>query len=284
MSTNKQENQVCNWAFRMNADLPYETVKASLRLLCKAWVFQKEQGEETGYIHYQGRFSLHLKARKNELIKRFTDNGFAVPNYLAPELKTGEAEFYAQKIETRIEGPWSDKDADIYIPRQLRNINTLRPWQAHVLAQHMEFDPRSINWVFDEAGNHGKSILASYMSLRYGAIDMPPVNDSEKLIATLCDILIGTQNRTPGTIFIDLPRCLTKDKLNGFLSAAEQIKKGHVMDLRNHYKDWRFDSPQVWIFSNTPAPNSDLSADRWITWIFDERGRFVSNKGTIVNP
>lgn len=99
-------NSICNYAFRINADgLTPETLKTHLNTLCKAWVFQKEQGEQSGYLHYQGRFSLKTKARKNELLSRYAAHGFPAPNYLEPELASGAAAFYSTKIETRLEGP-----------------------------------------------------------------------------------------------------------------------------------------------------------------------------------
>ena len=38
------------------------------------------------------------------------------------------SEFYCMKDETRVAGPWSDKDVPAFIPKHFRNIE-LRDWQ-----------------------------------------------------------------------------------------------------------------------------------------------------------
>lgn len=276
-------NPICNYAFRFSADaITLNDLKMHLNVLCKAWVFQLEEGEQTGYLHYQGRFSLKTKARKSELLRRYEQHGFPVPNYLEAELTNGSAAFYATKIETRKEGPWSDKDVERFIPDYIQAINSFFPWQRYIISQHTVTNCRQINWVYDETGNHGKSIVANHMRLYMNAVILPPVNDSKELLQACCCLLRDRNIRTPGSLFFDLPRCLTKDKLHGFLTAAEQIKTGYVIDLRNHTQEWDFNPPQVWIFSNTAVPRSDLSADRWITWSFDSEGSFIGSNGIIV--
>lgn len=71
-------------------------------------------------------------------------------------------------------------------------------------------------------------------------------------------------------MFFDMPRAMPKQALHGLYTAIEQIKKGKVYDLRYHYKDWWFDSPQIWVFSNTMPDRSLLSADRWKVWTVHE--------------
>jgi len=82
-------------------------------------------------------------------------------------------------------------------------------------------------------------------------------------VASVCDILMAKQMRDPKCIFIDLPRAMDKKHLRGLFTAIEQIKKGKVFDTRYSYKEWWFDSPQVWVFTNIPPKTHYLSADRW---------------------
>lgn len=268
------ENACAVFEFRHSAndpDLPRDKMIRILKTYCKKWSFQIERGEQTGYVHFQGAFSLIKKKRKLTLANDIHAAFGIYLHHCEPVASNNLENFdvYSQKLDTRIEGPWTDiTERDVYIPRQYRDID-LWPWQRMILYHHDAFEPRVINWVYDPEGNHGKSTIAAYMSLHCGAIDMPPINDALMLTQTLCDILSARECRTPRTIFIDLPRCASKERLYGMLTAIEQIKKGHVEDLRYSYKHWWFDSPNVWVFSNTDLPHSDLSADRWRRWVFN---------------
>ena len=89
-------------------------LKEFLNKHCKRWAFQLEEGEQNGYKHYQGRVSLKVRARKGPCHDAIhwspTSKDVAV---------TGN-EFYVLKEETRVLGPWTDRDP--YIPRQVRGI------------------------------------------------------------------------------------------------------------------------------------------------------------------
>jgi len=164
-----------------------------------------------------------------------------------------------------------------YIPRQFRNLN-LKPWQLFIINNLNNFNDRIINFIYDPIGNKGKSTLASICDLLHECIDMPPMNDFDKLIATACNICTSRELRMPKAFFIDLPRAMEKNKLNGFLSACEQIKKGKLYDVRHNYKYWWIDSPQIWIFSNNMVDFDLLSSDRWKLWIFDDENNLIEKK------
>lgn len=235
--------------------------------LGKKWVFQLEQGKKTGYRHWQGRISLWKRNRKTALMKLIRGMDAPVPGYLEPttteeHLKTA---FYCLKEDTRIEGPWKDSDAPAYVPRQYRN-KILRPWQQELIDSKDRFDERGIDVIVDPKGNEGKSTLASIADLMHGCIDMPTTNDGEKLIQSLCNILIAKDCRVPGICLFDMPRSQNKEKLSGLYTAIEQVKKGKVWDCRNHYKEWWFDSPRIWVFTNVAPEWGLLSADRWRLW------------------
>ena len=178
-------------------------------------------------------------------------------------------QLYVLKLDTRIEGPWTDKDPGApYIPRQFRGFDATNfyPLQTKVWNSADVVDNRSINYVCNPGGCVGKTVIAALMALHQRAVLIPPVNDAEKLIASICNILSGREIREPKCMFIDLPRSLDKAKLGGIYSAIEQIKNGYVYDMRYHYKEWWFDSPQLWIFSNEPPKLHFLSRDRWNLW------------------
>lgn len=257
------------WDFRANGDMfTEEELRKHLGSIAKQWVFQLEKGETTGYIHWQGRMTLFKVRRKSELMSLMAKIGMAVPNYLEPTttVEAGRRSFsYVMKADTRIDGPFTDKDQAAYIPRQYRDI-TLYPCQKQIIDSKDVFDFRVVDCIVDPEGCNGKSTLAAIADLKYGCIDLPWINDADKLIASLCDILIAKQQRDPGIIFVDMPRACQKEKLGQLYSAIEQIKKGKVWDMRNNYKYWWFDSPRVWVFTNAWPVLSCLTMDRWRFW------------------
>lgn len=244
-----------------------------IRPLFKKWTFQLEECPTTGKPHFQGRGSLFKKKRKGELtsLLNTTDLRGMYVTECSLESRTKEA-FYTLKYDTKVDGPWSDRTwkEPAYIPRQFRGLlDRLHPFQRDILASKDDFDDRSVNLIVDKTGFSGKSTCACLAHLHQGGIDLPAINDHKELTQVVCDVLMGKNERQPGIIFIDLPRALTygdNKKLAPFMVAIEQIKKGHVCDVRNHYREWWFDSPAVWVFCNHTPDLKHMSADRWRFW------------------
>ena len=274
-------NACAMYDFRITAEgLAPSVIIAQLKKIAKRYTFQLEKGEQTGYVHYQGRFCLIKKHRKPELMKMF--DTIPVPNFLEPTANptyyAGDL-FYVMKEETRLDGPWSEKLQEKYIPRQYRGmLERLYPYQQQIFDSAEVFDTRIINMIYCPHGNMGKSTIASCCELFANGIDLPPVNDAEKLIQSCCDICEGKGQRCPSPIFVDLPRAMNKDRLNGIYTAIEQIKKGKLFDLRYKYKDYWIDAPQIWVFSNIDPDISMLSKDRWKLWTIDDDKNLIPYK------
>lgn len=248
-------------------DFDHVKINKDLRDYCKAWTFQLEESAD-GYVHYQGRFSLRSKRTLKSCIDIFVTN-LNWKGKLLPTARSNTRNFnYVQKADTRIAGPWTDKDKIeeiIYIPKQYRNIK-LYDWQEKVIEMSKTFNTRQVNCIFDPHGNNGKSTLASIVELKYGGIDLPPINDMKELVATMCNICCATNNRKPGMVFMDMPRAMDKTRLYGIYTAIEQIKKGKLYDQRYKYKDYWIDSPAIWVFSNIEPDDDLLTRDRWKIW------------------
>ena len=235
----------------------------------KKYSFQGEEGANSGYRHYQGRFSLTKPKRISAVIKYFSKDFPEI--HLSPTSKQNMGnDFYVTKDDTRIEGPWRDPINTIYIPKQFQN-KILYDWQKEVLEMSRVFNDREVNLIFDPVGNNGKSTLASIGELMYDCIDMPPINDMKELIQVACGICKGKNIRSPMAIFMDMPRAMDKSKLHGIYTAIEQIKKGKLYDVRYKYEEWWIDSPAVWVFSNIPPDPELLSRDRWKYWKINNR-------------
>lgn len=233
----------------------------------KEWEFQREVGESTGYEHFQGYISLQKKHRESEIKAKIQSEGYKIPEYMKPASDIQATKLYCKKNLTRVEGPWNHTTEEIYIPRQYRGkLEKLYPFQKHIFDTANEFNDRDINMIYCPHGNIGKSTIAALCELFAKGIDLPPVNDADKLIQSCCDIAKALNVRDPTPIFIDLPRAMNKDRLNGIYTAIEQIKKGKLYDLRYTYKVHWIDSPQIWVFSNIEPDLDLLSLDRWKIW------------------
>lgn len=266
-------NACVMWDFRISADgLEQSIVANQLKKIAKKWTFQLEKGEQNGYLHYQGRFSLIKKKRsKFEIFKLLTlHNPY---NYCEKTVNVNYYKgdmFYVLKDETRVDGPWDERTKEKYIPRQFRDLEKkLYPYQRTIWESASNFDSRTINLIYCAEGNKGKSTIAALCQLHMNSIYLPPVNDAEKLVSTCCDICEAKELRNPPIVFVDLPRAMNKDKLFGIYSAIEQIKNGYLYDFRYKYKEYWIDSPQVWVFTNCLPDLSMLSQDRWKIWQID---------------
>lgn len=262
-------------------ELSYRNVISCLKVISKKFVFQLEKGEETKRLHYQGRLSLIKKKRHHLATKLFLEafGGHleGVSWYFQPTTNPEYLQgtfIYQMKLETREDGPWSDKDIPQYIPRHIRGV-TPYPFQQSVLDSMTEYDDRSINCIIDKTGNNGKSILAALIRSA-GGITIPCVGDTERLVATTCNILMAKQLRVPRLVAIDMPRSINNNRLYQLMSAIEIVKDGWVYDSRNHFKEWSYDKPQVWVFTNNEIPTKYMSNDRWNFFMIDEDKELVS--------
>lgn len=260
------------------SDNSFLAIKDALNKYCKSWCFQEEQGAETGYLHFQGRFSLKTKSRKGNI------PGIVKAHY-SPTQSLNITNFdYVMKDDTRTKGPWTDKDEPAYIPLQYRGkLDTLFPYQREIIKICEKFDDRKINLLYCPTGNIGKSTLAHLMRLHLRALVLPPLNDADRLIYTCCNMAMARNIRQSVPIFIDLPRAMNKERLFGLYTAIEVIKQGYLIDTRNHAKEWDMDCPIVWVFTNSEPEISMLSKDRWQLWEVDENKQLVEFKGTTCN-
>lgn len=267
-------------------DPTVQQIKEHFNLLCKKWCFQREITPTTQKVHYQGRVSLKNKTRGDKATKKqfFDDTNTSrwKCQFTVTSGNSKNDDFYVTKTESRApgsgSGPWKNTDRDEYVPIQFRMLESgqLRPFQQSIEDKKNELDFRNVNIVYDATGNHGKSTYTAYKACKGEAIDLPPCNDGDKLVAGLCDLCYTRKLRHPGVVFIDLPRAMDQKKLGSMFTAIETIKKGYLYDFRYSFKEYWIDSPQLWVFCNFMPPTKYLSTDRWITWTINDANELVS--------
>lgn len=267
------------WDFRANKDVFTSKFLVDwCESNCKKWAFQLEKSD-TGYEHWQGRFCLIKKRQKNVVLKLFGDTP---PNYLEPTSLANSKElfFYALKADTRIGecfcDPYHEKKIGVhqkFIPKQFDKI-VLRPFQQSVIDSCSVHDTRTINLLYCEKGNKGRSTIGAYAELHDIGYYLPPVNDSKELVACAYACAEGDENRTPA-FFIDLPRSFDKTHLEQMYSAIEQMKVGKLYDMRYKYRSFWVNSPTIWVFTNEYPNLKLLSSDRWKIWEIDDDDELI---------
>lgn len=268
-----RENAQCTWDFTSfmieNAPLSdvlpklREALIISLRNLTKKWCFQLEKAPTSGHLHLQGRFSLKTKGRMNqakEVFKTIPKEWMKAAHLSPTSTENRDNQFYVMKEETRIQGPWMD--TDLYVPRQVSEVEALYPWQEAVVRISQNWDTRSINVLIQETGGIGKSILTAHTATKLGWVNVPPMRDSKEIMGMIID-RIPERN---GVVIIDIPKALTKNDQREMYAAIEQIKNGYAYDTRYKYREKWFDCPCVWVFTNTKPDEELLSKDRWVYW------------------
>lgn len=236
---------------------------------CKKWCFQKEEGGQTGYVHYQCRVSLVEKVRRSGILGLMKEAGFK--GHLSKTSNNGrKSEFYVTKTATRIAGPWSDRDPEPpYIPKQYRGEPIWYGWQKKMIYMlEQEPDERKVTIVVDTKGNHGKSYLSNWLACRGRARRIPAINDYKDIMRMVLD--------TPNckTYFVDIPRAFDKAKLKGIYSAIETIKDGNAYDERYKWQEKWYDTPHVFVFTNKYPDMNMLSIDRWDIWDISDEDQF----------
>jgi len=235
----------------------------------KKVVFQLERGTE-GTEHYQIRGHLTQKRKLKSMITEFKAGGGPIKtigghwSITSGGVHTGNNFNYIMKDETRVDGPWTEKDYEEppVLTRQLTEFHQLvkYPWQSQIEMLCEQTDNRSINIIYDVAGNSGKSILAEALEYDGKAFELPPMNNMEDIMQFVFSF------KSQKVYLIDMPRAMKKDKLCQFYSGIECLKNGVCYDKRYAAKKRRFDRPQIIVFSNCLPDWQFMSPDRWVVW------------------
>jgi hypothetical protein len=279
------------WEFRLNkkklngSEWEPEQVTRALSKICKSYVYQLEKGETIEQLHYQGTFRLFKRSTKRPLLILLT-RAFEcaindAPQYCEPSTSNLNKSFnydcYATKIQTRVNGPYTDKDNinKVFIPPQFRiEINKLYCYQRKIF-EDVTYNDRIISCIVDTKGCTGKSTIANMCEILKGGFVVPPINNGKKLVQVVYKYCVDNNIRKTIDIFIDMPRCMSKDKLYNLYSAIDQIKRGCLYDTRYKFKKWYIDSPRIWIFTNEIPDLNLLSKDMWKIYTLNKELDFI---------
>lgn len=261
-----------------NMDLTHQEIIEVLKTLAKKWAFQKEKCPTTERLHWQMRIKLFEKKRESTLINVLKGTlliGTHV-SITSNKVHQGNNFNYVMKID-RVEGPWADIDEpeedesrdEKDKPMEVKKLDELGlwPWATEVkdncIKQITEPDHIHINVICDIFGVSGKTWFVKWMEWYKHGCYIPGYNDMSKLVG-----YVATRKPRPAYLF-DMPRAMSKLKLNEFWSGVENVKAGMISDWRHKAKFLNRSMPAVWIFSNMPPPNGMLTNGRIICWMID---------------
>lgn len=257
--------QLRRWAFTIfRDDKDHDDILKVLKGNAKSYCFQQESCPSTGRVHYQGRVSWKQPIRARELSKLLWNS------HISPEVNMEAGTFYCLKEETRLNGPWTDKDKKKLVQKHIQEM-VLNPWQQElkdILTGDLDDgDTRTINCVIDERGNTGKTWFKKYCHQREGAIIVPSTcttaEDMISCVANQTKVYNDMNKMWQGTIIIDMPRAMAPKHWWTIAQGIETIKDGSLYDKRYHYTEVLIEPPALCVMTNTRPPIQVFSSDRW---------------------
>lgn len=119
-------------------------------------------------------------------------------------------------------------------------------------------DGRTINWIWSEAGNTGKTSFCKYLTVHHGAI--PCAGKSADMFNSIIDY-VEKNGDTPRIVLIPIPRSFNMEYLN--YHATECILDSYFYSGKYKGGVVCGNSPHVIVFANEPPTLTKCSIDRW---------------------
>lgn len=231
----------------------------------RQWVIGKEVGDQ-GTPHLQCYFQFRNQTRFTTLKK-------AVPTGHWEKAKGTPQQNYNYCVKdgdftTNMTKKWTLDEMKELVRAEYKNV-VWKPWQKDVLdlvATNTK-DSRAIYWIYESAGNTGKSYLTKYLLLENSAV--------------LCsgkstDILHGVAKTIetgilPRLIIFDVPR-VSQEYVS--YQALELLKNGCAFSGKYESTQLVFPSPTVICFANAPPIREKLSLDRWIIYVIKDNNLY----------
>lgn len=237
--------------------LPDLALKLFQEGIVKRYYIQEEIGEEEETPHLHFYFELNKKGRLIE------DKAFVKQIHWENLSRKNAWLKYCRKLKTR-----SDDERIWYkrIPRPVEKVYWehlkdhhkafLEPLIQQV--QHNNIPRREINWISDETGNWGKTLMSKYLVDNYNTLIVD--NKKADMLYLLAQYMEAEDGCGPDFVVVDLPRSVE----DSFLSYAglEKLKDGLAVSSKYKCEMLRFNSPVVIVMSNHDPCLDKFSDDR----------------------
>lgn len=247
-------------------------IEAFLKLLgADKWIYQLENSRESinpeHNLHYQMFFHVPEKVRVSALAKVAKDSEFRGIHFsAASSCGVQSLKEYCMKTETRVAGPWADKET--YLGADLINLEQFTPpqkklWMYLNLCDPVKHSKRTIIWVVDKQGGSGKSAFKKYCTFHK---KWPGFS-----YASSKDILfIVSQFPGKRVYFFNLSKTRTADvSENELYCALEAIKDGDFTSTKFKPKNVLMNPCHVVVFANHFPRGELLTRERLkvIEWL-----------------
>jgi hypothetical protein len=257
-----------------------EKITRVLEQHCSQWVFQLERGEQTGYVHFQGRMRLREKGYVPKVLREWPATvlpGVHLSVTTCRAFTTRNFD-YVTKDETRVQGPWTERDVRLNSEQLAAFVASgIRPWHRAVVDTLRQQDHSHIDLLVHTAASQLDRVdwavfkeWLQHQKLSYQV--QAGVEQPQHLLR--CVFNLPPQ---PGyTVTLPVYR-LDRDglRLRKFLNAIEDVKCGESHDPRwNHRERIVRDRPRV-LVSATAHPGRDVLSAHWRCWMIDEAGQLV---------
>lgn len=134
-----------------------------------------------------------------------------------------------------------------------------KDWQQQIIdIVDTQPNSRTVNWFWESNGNVGKSFLAKYLYLKYGAIIADGKKDN--VFNQVKIYLEGHPRMDIKLVILDIPRYNLGYENYGVL---EKLKDGLIYSGKYEGGVCVFNAPHVVVFANQPPDETRFSEDRW---------------------
>lgn len=205
---------------------------------------------------------MKTKSRKARVWGLLNSRGFGDAHLTPTATQNLGNEFYVQKDDTRVAGPWRDAHRE-FIPDEYKI--DLWDWQKQLLA--VPRVSRKINIMVDPTGSLGKSQCWKWCKANGKRVYRCFANATySEIIKHMCDKLMAAQDHNPQYVFIDIPKAVDPKTWGAAMMAAEVLMDGWLEDGRYKHSEWLINYPIIWICCNRQPKLNQLSRDRWVFW------------------
>lgn len=247
------------WCFTLNhySDIEYDEMNDVLHKRTLKYVIGKEVGEQgtphlQGYAYFKNPVQLTYLKKINERTHWEVAKG-------SPEQNL---KYCTKSDESAVQNGFVKK---IPLQEQIRNRLFLnysdtkwKPWQSNILnILDQDPDTRTINWVYDEEGNSGKSYLTKYLAITQEIIIADGKKDN---IFNQVNRKLNEEEKEFKIVVLDIPRSSA-----GYINygVLEQLKNGLIYSGKYEGGTCLFDNVHVIVFANFMPDESQFSLDRW---------------------